>query len=345
MPRRAHTVGIIGLGFGRAHIPAFQANGCQVVAVCQRNAAQAKAVADKYGVPRVFERWEEMLEQVRPEIVVIATPPHLHQAIALQALARGAHVLCEKPLAMTRDEARAMVEAAARAGRAAVEEGFLGKLFHASLRYLVPRWADEATPPTWRMDRAQAGHGVMGDLGVHLVDLTRWNFGEIVRVSARSGIAYPSRSVPGGAKPADAEDFCAVTAEVASGALVTLLVSRAARGASEQTLEAYGSQGALSYRLSRAGARWYKGELGAASGSAAAFEPVKVPAGLPRSAGEGDQLEVTGKATIAPLVKRFLAGIRKGEKPSPSFEDGMRAQAVLDAVLESASRGAWVDVA
>src|SRR3990172_6323625 len=67
MPRRAHTVAIIGLGFGRAHIPAFQANGCQVVAVCQRNAAQAKAVADKYGVPRVFERWEEMLEQVRPE--------------------------------------------------------------------------------------------------------------------------------------------------------------------------------------------------------------------------------------------------------------------------------------
>ncbi|MFZ1058292.1 MAG: Gfo/Idh/MocA family oxidoreductase, partial [Candidatus Rokuibacteriota bacterium] len=100
----------------------------------------------------------------------------------------------------------------------------------------------------------------------------------------------------------------------------------------------------LSYRLARAGARWYKGELGAASGSAAAFEPVRAPAGLPRSAGEGDQLEVTGKATIAPLVKRFLAGIRKGEKPSPSFEDGMRAQAVLDAVLESASRGAWVDV-
>src|SRR3990172_6958610 len=152
MPRRAHTVGIIGLGFGRAHIPAFQANGCQVVAVCQRNAAQAKAVADKYGVSRVFERWEEMLEQVRPEIVVIATPPHLHHAIALRALAQGAHVLCEKPLAMTREEARAMVEAAARAGRVAmtcfnwrfpaamqrlhamVEEGFLGTLFHAGLR-------------------------------------------------------------------------------------------------------------------------------------------------------------------------------------------------------------------
>ena len=71
---------------------------------------------------------------------------------------------------------------------------------------------------------------------------------------------------------------------------------------------------------------------------------MKVRAGLPRSAGEGDQIEVTGKATIGPLVKRFLAAIRKGQSPSPSFEDGMRAQAVLDAVLESASRGSSVDV-
>ncbi|MBI4588831.1 MAG: Gfo/Idh/MocA family oxidoreductase [Candidatus Rokubacteria bacterium] len=362
MARRVYTVGIIGLGFGRAHIPAFQAHGCQVIALCQRNTAQAKAVADKYGISRIFERWEEMLEQARPEIVVITTPPHLHHPIALRALAGGAHVLCEKPLAMTSLEAQAMAEAAGRAKRVAmtnfnwrfpaamqrlhamVEEGVLGRLFHASCRYLVPRWADESLPPTWRMDRAQAGHGAMGDLGVHGVDLIRWNFGEIVRVSARAGIAYPSRTVPGGGKPADAEDFCVVTGELKSGALVTLVVSRAARAANEQTLEAYGSQGALSYRLVRGGSRWYTGELRAASGSTG-FEPVKVPSGLPRSAGEGDQLEVTGKTTIAPLIKRFLAGIRKGETPSPSFEDGRRAQAVLDAVLESASRGGWVEVA
>jgi predicted dehydrogenase len=362
MGRRAYTVGIIGLGFGRAHIPAFQANGCQVVAVCQRNPAQAKAVAEKYGIPQVFERWEEMLERARPEIVVIATPPRLHHPIALQALQAGAHVLCEKPLALTREEARQMAAAAARARRVAMTcfnwrfpaamqrfhamatEGFLGRLFHAGGRYLVPRWADEATAPTWRLDRAQAGHGVMGDLGVHLVDLIRWTFGEFARVSARAGIAYPSRTVPGGGRPADAEDFCAVTGELASGALVTLMVSRAARAGNEQTLEAYGSQGALSYRIARGGGhRWYQGELRAASGSTG-FEPIRVPSGLPRSAAEGDQLEITGKATIAPLVKRFLAGIRKGENPSPSFEDGLRAQAVLDAVRESASRGGWVDV-
>ena len=78
------SVGIVGLGYGRAHIPAFQANGCRVVAVCQRDEATAKAVAGRYSVPRVFTSWEDMLDRARPEIVVIATPPHLHHAIALR---------------------------------------------------------------------------------------------------------------------------------------------------------------------------------------------------------------------------------------------------------------------
>src|SRR5437879_2178980 len=110
------TVGVIGHGYGRAHVPAFQAVGCRVVAVCQRDLSSATTIADRYGVPGVFERWEEMLDRARPGIVVIATPPHLHHAIALRAFAQGAHVVCEKPVAMTAAEARAMVEAAPRAG-------------------------------------------------------------------------------------------------------------------------------------------------------------------------------------------------------------------------------------
>jgi predicted dehydrogenase len=196
----ARTVGIVGLGFGRAHIPAFQSHGCEVVAVCQRDQAAARKVAERYGVPRVFERWEQMLEQARPDIVVIAAPPALHRLIAVEALAAGAHVLCEKPLAMDAADARAMVEAAQRAKRTAmtcfnwrfpaamqrlhamVEAGFLGRVFHINLRYFAPRFADEEIAPTWRMDRAQAGHGAMGDLGVPLVDLVRWHFGEFERL-------------------------------------------------------------------------------------------------------------------------------------------------------------------
>ena len=143
--------------------------------------------------------------------------------------------------------------------------------------------------------------------------------------------------MPGG-KPADTEDFCSVLGVLASGAQVTLQVSRAARGRGEHSIEAYGSAGALEYRLDRSAPRWYRGELRAA-GTSGGLAPVATPAGLPRSAGEGDPSNVIGKTTIAPLVKRFLAAIRKGEPASPTLEDGLRAQAVLDAVLEAETGG------
>ena len=69
--RQSYRVGVIGLGYGRAHIPAFQANGCEVVAVCQRNLESARALAERYRIPHVFERWEQMLERdASPDIVV-----------------------------------------------------------------------------------------------------------------------------------------------------------------------------------------------------------------------------------------------------------------------------------
>ena len=362
MARKPLTVGVIGLGYGRAHIPAFQANGCEVVAVCQRDEAAAKQVAERYGVPQVYARWEELLERARPAIVVIAAPPALHKPIALQALAGGTHILCEKPLAMDAAEARTMVEAAARAGRVAmtafnwrfpaamqefkarVDAGHVGRPLHLAGRWLGARWADEAAPITWRMDRAQAGHGAMGDMGVHLVDLVRWCFGEFARVFARGGVAYASRTRPDG-QPADAEDHCAVLAELDSGAIVTLQLSRAARGANENTLEVYGTAGALAYRLDRnEPKRWLRGGELLAAGASGALAPVKVPPVVSRSAGEGDPMEVVGKATIAPLVKRMLVAIRKGEPATPSLEDGLRAQAVLDAVLESERTATWVAV-
>src|SRR5438552_10875156 len=174
MTQHAPTVGIIGLGFGRAPIPAFQVNGCRVVALCQRDQPSAKAVADRYGVEHVFGRWEEMLETATPEIAVIATPPHLHRAIAIRAFGAGAHVLCEKPIAMTRTDAEAMVDAARRAGRVAmtcfnwrfsaamqelharVTEGSLGRVIHLALRWMTrPR-----DPPDRKSTRLNSSHQI-----------------------------------------------------------------------------------------------------------------------------------------------------------------------------------------
>jgi predicted dehydrogenase len=354
------TVGVIGLGYGRAHIPAFQANGCEVVAVCQRDEAVARDVAEAHRVPHVFTRWEELLERARPEIVVVATPPHLHLAIAEAAFARGAHVLCEKPLALTAAEGRRMVEAAARAGRVAmtgfnwrfpaamqtlhalVAEGAIGRPFHIAVRWLGSRWAAAGAAATWRMDRAQAGHGALGDMGVHVVDLLRWSFGDFRRLTASMGIAYPGRSAPGVTRPPDAEDWCTVLAELASGAEASFTCSRVAHGANEHTLEAYGTEGALQYRLSRETPAWWAGELRLSRGKA--FEPVAPRVPVP-AIDSKDAFEQIGRGTLAPLVTRFLEAIRTGIAPSPSLADGLAAQLVLDAAADSAARRTWVDVA
>src|SRR5207244_4455061 len=239
------TVGVIGLGFGRAHIPAFQANGCEVVAVCQRDETAARRIADAHGVKGVFTHWEDMLERARPAIVAIGRP------------------------------------------------------FHIAARWLGARWAAESAGATWRMDRAQAGHGALGDMGVHVVDLVRWSFGEFTRVAATMGIPYPARSAPGVGRPPDAEDWCVLLGELDNGAHVSFTASRAAHGVNEHTLEAYGSAGAVQYRLGRDAPRWWAGELRLSRGGA--FEVVPPRAPVP-SIDSTEAFEQIGRGTIAPPV-------------------------------------------
>lgn len=355
------TVGIIGLGIGRAHIRAFQDNGCRIVAISQRNVAAADKIAQQYGIEATYARWQDLIEKARPGIVVIATPPDSHREIALAALSAGAHVLCEKPLAVDAKQAREMAAAAAASGKfgmtgfnwrfpgamremhARLARGDIGRIMHASAHWLGGFAADEKVPATWRMHREKAGHGAMGDIGVHLIDLLRWNLGEIVSLSARTGIAYPNRTAPGAKGPADADDHCALTLEFASGAIVTADISRVAHGMNEHSLKVFGARGALTYRLARSEPRWFDGQLRATAGGGAPLSLVDTPS-KEISAGTTDPMEIMGGTLIAPLVATLLDGIRNGKAPSPSFEDGLRAQIVLEAIVDSNARRAWVDI-
>jgi predicted dehydrogenase len=357
----APTVGIIGLGIGRAHIRGFQANGCKVVAVCQRNEAGARAIAERYGIPHAFARWQDLIAQAKPQIVVIASPPNLHREIALAAFQAGAHVLCEKPLAMNQAEGRDMVAAAAQHNKiamtcfnwrfsAGMEEmgkrlkaGALGRVLHVNARWFGAAWADAAAKSTWRMDAQQAGFGALGDMGVHMIDMIRTHVGEFRRVSAATGVAYPERRAPGIERPADAEDFATVTAELGSGTLATLSVSRVTHGVNEHTLELFGERGALAYRLVRTTPRWYEGELRAAA-TGGALAPVELPP-VDAKYTDGDPMEQLGGSLMAALIARLLDGIRSGKAPAPTLEDGLSAQRVLDAITASVKKGGWADVA
>jgi predicted dehydrogenase len=358
----APTVGIIGLGIGRAHIRGFQANGCKVVAVCQRDEAAARTVAERYGIPGVFSRWQDLIERAKPQIVVVASPPNLHREMVLAAFASGAHVLCEKPLAMDGAEADDMIAAAKRHNKIAmtcfnwrwsiamqemarrIAAGDIGRILNINGRWFGGAWADQATKSTWRMDAQQAGHGAMGDAGVHMVDMVRSNIGEFRRVLAMKAVAYPQRNAPGINRPADADDICAVIAELDSGALVTLSISRVAHGHNEHTLEVFGETGALAYKLERTAPRWFEGELRAAA-TGKPMARVELPP-LDATHAAGDPMEQLGGSLMATLIARLLEGIRTGKTPSPTLEDGRNAQRVLDAIAASAANGgSWTDVA
>lgn len=361
MPERLRA-GVIGLGYGRAHIPGCLAAGVEVVAVCQRNRAQAEQIARRYGVPKLFESWEELVSEPEIDLVVIATPPYLHHPIALRALELGKHVLCEKPLAMNLKEAREMVEAARAAKRVSVmgfnwrftpgmqalarltAEGALGRVFHVTGTWLGSRFATADMPATWRLDRTLAGAGVLGDMAVHLIDLIRWQVGEFVRITAQASAAYPDKATPRGTR-ADAEDYVTFLAELSTGAQVTLQASRAAHGYTlYHRLQLFGSASAVDYEIADArGKRWFRGDLRQAL-PRQPFQPVRLRGSLPKGLDSTDRLDIIGGVTIAPLIKAMARAIRSGKPVSPSFEDGMRAQAVLDAVVEAATSRSWVDV-
>ena len=351
--------GVIGTSYGRVHIIGLQAAGLDVVAVCQRNQDEARAVANQYGIPRIYADWEVLVASPDLDLVTIAAPPHLHLPMTKKALRLGKHVICEKPLARTVEEARLMVRLAREArGRAMigfnwrftagmqkmktlVDQGFLGRLLHATGAWYGQRYADAAAPLSWRNERELAGVGALGDAGVHVIDALRWLGGEFRQVSGMTGIAYPGRElVPG--KPLSIDDHCGFLGILDSDAHVTVTLSRVARGTNFHRYELFGTDGALSYEFHRDETGWATGSLSWVHGHGA-WEPV--PLSLPSSEPPpSDFSERIGRATFAPLARVLLDAVAHGREVSPSFSDGLRAQAVAEAVLQSAEEEAWVTV-
>lgn len=182
-------VAFIGAGaiVQRGHIPAFQriAN-TEAVAVCDVNEERAKAVAVEAGIPHAYQSYEQMLAEVQPDIAVVATPNIFHKPMSIAALQAGAHVLCEKPLALTYADAKEMFDVAAQQGRtltvgthyrwsapmraakAHVDAGFFGDIYAA--RTVWQRRAGIPGYGSWFTNKDLAGGGGLLDIGVHALD-------------------------------------------------------------------------------------------------------------------------------------------------------------------------------
>ncbi|GII23141.1 Gfo/Idh/MocA family protein [Planosporangium mesophilum] len=242
---RQLRIGMVGYAFmGAAHSQAWRTvnrvfdlpAAARMVAVCGRDAAAVAAAADRLGWEESVTDWRALVARDDIDVVDICTPGDSHAEIAIAALAAGKHVLCEKPLANTVEEARAMVDAAqaARAHgvramcgynyrrvpavvlmRQLVADGRLGEIRHVRAAYLQDWIVDPQFPLVWRLQRDKAGSGALGDIGAHIIDLTQYVTGQLItEVCGLTETFVKERPLPSATGPA-ASSGLAASAELA----------------------------------------------------------------------------------------------------------------------------------
>ena len=371
-------VGMVGYAFmGRAHSQAWRTVGHafdvpltpRLAAICGRDETATRAAADRLGWADVETDWRALIARDDVQLIDISAPGDLHAPIAIAALAAGKHVLCEKPLANTIEEAEAMVAAAdaaypggARAmvgfnyrripalalARRLVAAGRIGAPRHVRAAYLQDWLTDADAPFTWRMRADKAGSGALGDLGAHIVDLARYLTGDVITgVSALSATFTTKRTPAGGthAEPVTVDDATLFIARLGSGAVASFETTRCAAGRKNGLrIELNGTAGSLAFDLERLNELEFYDHTDDAV--TAGFRRILVT--------EPDHPYLEGwwppghtlgwEHTFTHQARDLLTAIAAGEQPEPSFGEGLRVQRVLDAVQRSASGGEWVKV-
>lgn len=356
-------LGIVGTSWwaDMALLPALSAHPrAEVVALCGRTRERAEEMAGKYGVPTVFTDYHEMYERAGLDAAVVASPDDLHYAVTMDALDAGLHVLCEKPMALTLADAQSMLNKAEAANvkhmvnftqrsvpatqymKELIDGGYLGQPYECALAFIAGYGRDGEYG--WWSDRRRA-NGVLGDLGSHIADLACWLVGDVAEVSALLD-TFIARPGPDGGALDPANDAATLALRFANGAQGTIQVSAVAhlgdRGMQQQ-VSIYGAQGTLEAEFSFSGG-W---ELRGARGGEPQIRPLPIPE---RIVGQVDPTQPPLDQLIHRWLtqsigpRAFIDAIVEDCPAAPSFADGVKAQAVIEAALRSAGTGCAVAV-
>jgi predicted dehydrogenase len=377
---RTLGVGMVGYAFmGRAHSQAWRTVGHffdlplapRMAAICGRDRAAVAAAATRLGWAGWETDWKRLVDRDDVELVDVCTPGSSHAEISIAALEAGKHVLCEKPLANTVEEARAMAAAAASAAargtramvgfnfrrvpavalaRQLIAGGRLGTIRHVRAAYLAAHAVDPEFPLVWRLRAEEAGSGALGDLGAHAVDLAQYLAGDhITGVSGLTETFVRERPLPGGGGrgPVTVDDAAVFIARFGGGAVGSFEATRFATGHTEGlSVEVNGELGSVVWEL---GALNQLGVFDATDDPATqGFRRVQVTRADHPYAGAWwpDGHTIGYEHTFTHEVRDLLVAIAAGEDPTPSFADGLQVQQVLDAVQRSAAAGStWTEVA
>jgi predicted dehydrogenase len=355
------TIGVAIIGAGAIalanHVPGLKyCPDTRLVALCDTDPRILEAAGRQTGITALHAHHRDAIARDDVHAVIVTTPNFVHAPIVLDAVNAGRHVLCEKPLAMSHPESLRMLQAARRAGvrhmtaftyrfvpamaymRHLVKKGVIGRPYH----FRAQRFQDWGSRPVgWRQFAKYAGTGEMGDMLSHRIDYGQCLLGPMARVVAHTRRFLDLRE----GLPSDVEDWVAMIADFETGATGVLESTKLASGRGEggnsrDYCEVNGSEASIVYYLDR------PLELYMQRAGAAGLQPAPVPQEFrkhpasTRNPDEGDAIITFRYDQDA----EFIDAIRNGRECTPSFADGARVQAVMDAALESVRFGRWVDI-
>ncbi len=380
------NVAMIGGGFmGKAHAMAYASMPMffwPAPAIPHRKVvvdvtdAMAETARDRYGFDEASSDWRAVVARPDIDVIDICTPNNVHAEIAIAAAGAGKHIICEKPLARTVEEARAMAAAVKKAGvihmvafnyrrtpavalaRKYIEDGRIGKILNFRGTYLQDWSADPDGPLSWRFQKKIAGSGTVGDIATHVVDLAHYLVGAIEAVNAITTTYNKTRPLQQGGVDklgasekasgdvergeVDVDDEVISMLRFENGAIGSLEATRNAYGRNNFiTLEIHGTKGSIHFNYER------RDELQVMF----ADDPVDsrgfrtIYTGPAHPYGNGlwpiPGLGIGYSETKIVECFDFFTAIKTGKQPSPNFDDGLLTELVADALIRSGETGAW----
>ncbi|MBQ9773093.1 MAG: Gfo/Idh/MocA family oxidoreductase [Clostridia bacterium] len=375
--KKTIRIGLLGFGsMGRTHtwavqnLPFFYGDlpfCAKTVGVCTTTQEKSERVAKQFGIPAACADEDVLIHDPDVDVIDICTPNLYHFETLKKAIRAGKHVLCEKPLCVTVEEAREIAALPLQHGQMCgmvfnnrwlspvlrakqlIDEGRLGRILSFHGYYLHSSATDVSRRAGWKQDKTVCGGGVLFDLGSHVIDLLGFLCGRLCEVSGMSQIGYPVRTGRNGeAWQTNADEAFYLMGKTASGACGTVTVGKLQPGTNDDLgFEIYGERGALRFSLMEPNWLYFYDNTKSDS-------PIGGERGFTR-------LECIGRypGLVFPSVKApagwlyghlasmhaFLSAVADGSPFFPSIEDGLYVQSVMDAAYRSdAARGAREEV-
>jgi predicted dehydrogenase len=341
------------------HSRAARAAGAEIAGIASSSPASAARAKDRLGVEQAYDSVQDLVQDDGIDVIHVCTPNATHVALAEAALKAGKHVVCEKPLATTAQDATRLVELAATAGkvatvpfiyrfhpmvreaRARIATGQTGRISTIQGSYLQD-WLLSRNDDNWRVDVGLGGPSrAFADIGSHLCDLLEFVSGDrIARVSALSRTLFSGRA---NHTNVQTEDLVAAVFATETGTVGNLLVSQVAPGRKNRLMiEISGSESTVQFDQEapetlwlgkRAGSQLLIRDPDALSPEAARLSVL--PAGHPQ--GYQDAFNAFVADTYAAINGDNREGL-------PTFRDGLRSAVLTESIIQSSRRGEWVDV-